>query len=106
MTRSRSIWRTRPIASAFVARWYIGHHAEATDGVYRIREDEPKPRVRAGDHKTRDRWTAIGPADAFPYMWAKTGEKHWLRWHGRAVDPRHLSRAIPDYRHCRDAVDG
>ena len=34
------------IASAFVARWCIGHRAEAADGVYRIREDEPKRRVR------------------------------------------------------------
>jgi len=40
------------IASAFVARWCIGYRPEATDGVYRIREDEPKPRVRAPDHKT------------------------------------------------------
>src|SRR5205085_7159683 len=40
------------IASAFVARWCVGHKAEATDGVYRIREDEPKPRVGAPDHKT------------------------------------------------------
>jgi GH24 family phage-related lysozyme (muramidase) len=28
------------IASAFVARWCIGHRAEAADGVFRIREDE------------------------------------------------------------------
>ena len=40
------------IASAFVARWCIGYRAEAVDGLYRIREDEPKPRVRAPDHKT------------------------------------------------------
>ena len=40
------------IASGFVARWCIGHRAEAVDGLYRIREDEPKPRVRAPDHKT------------------------------------------------------
>jgi hypothetical protein len=39
------------IASAFVARWCIGYRAEATDGLYRIREDEPKPRIRAPDHK-------------------------------------------------------
>jgi hypothetical protein len=40
------------IASAFVARWCVGYRPEASDGVYRIREDEPKPRVRAPDHKT------------------------------------------------------
>lgn len=40
------------IASAFVARWCIGHMAEAADGMFRIREDEPKRRVRAKDHKT------------------------------------------------------
>ena len=40
------------IASAFVARWCIGYRPEAADGVYRIREDEPKPRVRAPHHKT------------------------------------------------------
>ena len=35
------------IASAFVARWCIGYRPETADGLYRIREDEPKPRVRA-----------------------------------------------------------
>lgn len=40
------------IASAFLARWCIGYRAEASDGLFRIREDEPTPRVRAPDHKT------------------------------------------------------
>ena len=40
------------IASAFVARWCIGYRVEATDCLYRIREDEPKRRIRAPDHKT------------------------------------------------------
>ena len=40
------------IASAFVARWCIGYRAEAVDGLYRIREDEPARRVRAPDDKT------------------------------------------------------
>jgi len=40
------------IASAFAARWCVGHRAEAAEGLYRIREDEPKPRVRAPHHKT------------------------------------------------------
>jgi hypothetical protein len=30
------------IASAFVARWCVGHKAEATNGLFRVREDEPK----------------------------------------------------------------
>jgi hypothetical protein len=42
------------IASALVARWCIGYRAEASDGLFRIREDEPTPRVRAPDHKTRE----------------------------------------------------
>jgi len=40
------------MASAFVARWCIGYRPETADGLYRIREDEPKPRVRAPHHKT------------------------------------------------------
>ena len=40
------------IASAFVARWCIGYRPETEDGVYRIRDDEPKRRVRAANHKT------------------------------------------------------
>ncbi len=39
------------IASAFVARC-IGHRAEATDGLFRIRDDEPTPRMGAAHHKT------------------------------------------------------
>ena len=37
------------IASAFVARWCIGHQAEAADGLFRIREDEPTRRVRCSN---------------------------------------------------------
>ena len=40
------------IASAFVARWCIGYRPQPSDGFYRIREDEPKARVKAPDHKT------------------------------------------------------
>ena len=40
------------IASAFVARWCAGHRAEAADGLFRVREDEPAPRVGASHHKT------------------------------------------------------
>jgi hypothetical protein len=40
------------IASAFVARWCIGHRAESTEGLFHIREDEPTPRVGVAHHKT------------------------------------------------------
>ena len=40
------------IASAFVARWCAGHKAEAADGLFRVREDEPAPRIGASHHKT------------------------------------------------------
>src|ERR1700704_4423402 len=38
------------IASAFVARWCVGHRAESLDGPFRIREDEPKRRVGLSAH--------------------------------------------------------
>jgi hypothetical protein len=40
------------IASAFVARWCAGHKAEAADGLFRVRDDEPAPRIGAKPHKT------------------------------------------------------
>jgi hypothetical protein len=40
------------IASAFVARWCAGHKAASLDGLFLIREDEPKKRVPLKDHKT------------------------------------------------------
>jgi hypothetical protein len=40
------------IARAFVARWCAGHKAEAADGLFRVREDEPTPRIAARPHKT------------------------------------------------------
>jgi hypothetical protein len=40
------------IAGAFVARWCQGKKAEAIDGVFRVREDEPTPRIPAAHHKT------------------------------------------------------
>jgi hypothetical protein len=40
------------IASAFVARWCAAQRIEIFDGVYRVRDDEPKSRVGAGLHKT------------------------------------------------------
>ena len=39
------------IASAFVARWCAGHRAETADGLFRVREDEPAPRIGAAHHK-------------------------------------------------------
>jgi len=39
------------IASAFVARWCAGHRAVAADGLFRVREDEPTPRVWASHQK-------------------------------------------------------
>ena len=33
------------ITSAFVARWCAGHKAEAANGLFRVREDEPAPRT-------------------------------------------------------------
>jgi hypothetical protein len=40
------------LASAFVARWCAGFTAETNDGVSRIRDDEPAPRIGAALHRT------------------------------------------------------
>ena len=40
------------LASAFVARWCVGVKVATTGGVFRVREDEPAPRVVAGLHRT------------------------------------------------------
>jgi hypothetical protein len=40
------------LASAFVARWCVGSRVETACGVFRVREDEPVPRVGAGLHRT------------------------------------------------------
>jgi hypothetical protein len=48
-----SIYFTDPLlASAFVARWCIGFKVETTEGAFRMRADEPAPRVGAGLHRT------------------------------------------------------
>jgi hypothetical protein len=39
------------LASAFVARWYAGQKVEIIDGVFRIRQDEPMPRIGIAPHK-------------------------------------------------------
>jgi hypothetical protein len=40
------------LASAFVARWCAGSGAETAGGTFRVREDEPAPRLGAGPHRT------------------------------------------------------
>ena len=40
------------LASAFVARWCATSKIETQGGVYRIRDDEPAPRIGAGLHRT------------------------------------------------------
>jgi len=40
------------IAAGFVARWCAGHRAESRDGLFRVREDEPAPRVGVAHHKS------------------------------------------------------
>ena len=41
-----------PLASAFVARWCVGGKVETVDGVFRVRDDAPTPRVGVGLHRT------------------------------------------------------
>jgi hypothetical protein len=40
------------LASAFVARWCAASRIETEAGVFRIRDDEPAPRIEAGLHRT------------------------------------------------------
>ena len=40
------------LASAFVARWCAGYGVETAGGAFRVREDEPAPRLGAGPHRT------------------------------------------------------
>ena len=40
------------IAGAFVARWCKVQRVEIADGLYRMRDDEPAPRIGAAHHKT------------------------------------------------------
>jgi hypothetical protein len=40
------------LASAFVARWCAGYKVETAEGVFRVRDDEPTPRIGAGLHRT------------------------------------------------------
>ena len=40
------------LASAFVTRWCARQKVEIIGGLFRIREDEPRPRIGAAHHKT------------------------------------------------------
>jgi hypothetical protein len=40
------------LAGAFVARWCAAYTVETKDGVFRIRDGEPVPRIGAGLHRT------------------------------------------------------
>jgi hypothetical protein len=40
------------IASAFVARWCATQRVKILDGVYRVRDDEPTPRIGTVLHRT------------------------------------------------------
>jgi hypothetical protein len=40
------------LASAFVVRWCAGYKIETAEGVFRVREDEPTPRIGATMHRT------------------------------------------------------
>jgi hypothetical protein len=40
----------RNLAGAFVARWCAGY--KVAEGVFRVRDDEPTPRIGAGLHRT------------------------------------------------------
>ena len=40
------------LASAFVTRWCVGAKAETDGGVFRMRDDQPAPRIGATPHRT------------------------------------------------------
>jgi hypothetical protein len=40
------------LAGAFVARWCAGYKVETAGGMFRVRDDEPTPRVGTGLHRT------------------------------------------------------
>jgi hypothetical protein len=45
-------FRDATLASAFVARWCAGSRVDTDSGVYRMRDDEPAPRIGAALHRT------------------------------------------------------
>jgi hypothetical protein len=40
------------LASAFVTRWCVGYRVETAEGVFKVRPDEPAPRLGAAMHRT------------------------------------------------------
>jgi hypothetical protein len=40
------------LAAAFVARWCAGYKVETAEGVFRVQDDEPSPRIEATMHRT------------------------------------------------------
>jgi len=40
------------LASAFAARWCVASKVEVEGGLFRIRDDDPAPRIPAGVHRT------------------------------------------------------
>jgi hypothetical protein len=50
--RAGRLFLDATIASAFVARWCAAQRVEVIDGVYRVRDDEPTPRIGAALHRT------------------------------------------------------
>jgi hypothetical protein len=45
-------FREAALAGAFVARWCAASKVETEGGVFRLRDDEPAPRIGAGLHRT------------------------------------------------------
>jgi hypothetical protein len=45
-------FREATLASAFVARWCAASKVETEGGVFRLRDDEPAPRIGARLHRT------------------------------------------------------
>ena len=45
-------FREATLGSAFVARWCAASKVDADGGVFRLRDDEPAPRIGAGPHQT------------------------------------------------------
>jgi hypothetical protein len=40
------------LANAFAARWCLGYRVETYEGSFRLRDDEPIPRIAAHHHRT------------------------------------------------------
>jgi hypothetical protein len=51
------------LASAFVIRWCAGQKVEIVDGLFRVRDDEPSPRIGAAHHKNGMKGRSLNPGD-------------------------------------------